>query len=115
MGLKQCKRKALNTQSGQEHTANALVDVALPVRRFFFSTFTVRNCCGTAKKHSTQNAQFAYALFLFLLPGVWCSFLSLLCRCVVTVVFVVVRLIVCRARARFFKSFKISKLKKFGV
>ena len=73
----QCKRKALNTQSSQRHRASHWVNAVPPGRRFF-STSTTRTCRGTTKKQSTQNAQFAYVLLLFLLPNASCSFLFLL-------------------------------------
>ena len=46
------------------------VNAAAPGRRFL-STSTTRSCQGTPKKHSTQNTQFAYVLFLFLLMNVF--------------------------------------------
>jgi hypothetical protein len=66
---RQCKRKALNTQSGQGHGVSFQADAVSSGRRFF-STSTTHVCRGTTKKQSTQNTQFADVLFLFLLPDV---------------------------------------------
>lgn len=71
-GRKQRKRKALDTQSSQEHVAD-FKRCSVAWKRFL-STSTSRTCRGTTKKHSTQNTQFACILFLFLLPDARAAF-----------------------------------------